>query len=227
VRAEISVIIPTLNAEAGLPRCLTSLIEGLTAGIVKELVISDGGSSDATLKIADDAGAHVVQGPPSRGRQLRRGVAAARGQWLLVLHADTTLSPGWSEAVASHIASSSAPAHFRLAYRAGGVMPSLVAGWANLRSWLFGLPYGDQGLLMLRSDYDRSGGYPDQPLMEDVALVRGLPRAPVALAAVATTSADRYLRDGWFRRGGRNLWTLARYTAGADPDRLVRDEDRR
>ncbi|MCV6585230.1 MAG: TIGR04283 family arsenosugar biosynthesis glycosyltransferase [Marinibacterium sp.] len=219
--AQLSVVIPTLNAERGLPGCVSALIEGLLAGHIRELVISDGGSTDATLQIADDAGATVVHGPASRGGQLRRGVAATRGDWVLVLHADTELEPGWIEHVASHMQTASRPAHFRLAFRASGVMPGLVAGWANLRSGLFALPYGDQGLLVPRALYDAAGGYPDQPLMEDVALIRRLGRPLVALPVTARTCAQRYQQAGWLRRGARNLWTLLRYAAGTPPERLA------
>ena len=219
--AQISVIVPTLNAEAGLPDTLAALIEGLSAGLIRELIVSDGGSTDATAEIADEAGAVWLTGPASRGGQLRRAAAAARGRWLLVLHADTVLEPGWSVAVAAHLASGGGrPACFRLGFRAGGVMPVWVAGWANLRTVLFGLPYGDQGLLLRREDYDRAGGYPDAPLMEDVALVRALDRRPTILPVRATTSAERYIRTGWLRRGARNLWTLVRYLGGADPKDL-------
>ncbi|MBC6408371.1 MAG: TIGR04283 family arsenosugar biosynthesis glycosyltransferase [Rhodobacteraceae bacterium] len=219
--AKISIVIPTLNAEADLPRCLISLMEGLREGMIRELIIADGGSTDLTLDIAEDAGAEIVSSAPSRGGQLRRGVAATKGAWVLVLHADTVLSPGWAEAVAMHVAHSRDPAYFRLAFRAPGWMPVWVAGWANLRSAIWGLPYGDQGLLVTRAQYEAAGGFPDQPLMEDVALARRLGCPLVALSAVATTSADRYLRDGWFRRGARNLWTLTRYRFGADPKDLV------
>ena len=98
-----------------------------------------------------------------------------------------------------------------------------MAGWANLRSRWFGLPYGDQGLLIHRSLYRTVGGYPEQPLMEDVAIARSLGRARLTgLNAVARTGADRYLRDGWLRRGARNLWTLARYFLGASPEALAK-----
>lgn len=219
--AEISVVVPTLDAEKTLPGCLTALMEGLTAGLIRELVVSDGGSGDATLRVADEAGAIIVTGPASRGGQLRRGVEATQGSWILVLHADTELAPGWAAEVADHLANARGPAHFRLRFRASGLLPGWVAGWANLRSAVFGLPYGDQGLLVRRRDYDRAGGYPDQPLMEDVALVRALDGPLTRLAADAVTSAERYQRSGWLRRGARNLWTLTRYMAGADPARLA------
>lgn len=225
MRAPISVIIPTLNAEADLARCLASLGEGLAAGLIRELVISDGESGDATRAIAEAAGAEVVCGAAGRGGQLRRGAAAAKGVWLLVIHADTELSAGWVEEVQAHITTERA-ACFRLAFRTKGRAARFVAGWANLRSRVFGLPYGDQGLLVSRAAYDAAGGYPDWPLMEDVALVRRLPRVRL-LRSTACTGADRYLRDGWFRRGARNLWALARYFCGVSPETLGQEYHRR
>lgn len=219
MRAPISLVIPTLNAQAGLPQCLAALTEGLHEGLIRELIVTDGGSEDATLDVAEAAGAVIVTGPASRGGQLRRGIEAARGDWLLVIHADTVLEPGWTRAV--HAALDEGGAwFFRLRFDAKGPCPALVAGWANLRSKALGLPYGDQGLLVPVSDYNAAGGYPDVPLMEDVALVRALGRVR-ALEAVAVTSAERYRRQGWLRRGARNLLTLARYLSGTDPERLV------
>ncbi|MEX0339606.1 MAG: TIGR04283 family arsenosugar biosynthesis glycosyltransferase [Arenibacterium sp.] len=220
--AQISIVIPTLNAEDSLADCLSALIEGLMAGLIRELIISDGGSTDKTAVIADEAGAVLIHGPASRGGQLRRGAAVARSDWLLVVHADTVLAPGWADAVAAHLKHGQGPACFRLKFRAQGLAPNIVAGWANLRTSLFDLPYGDQGLLVPRKLYDAAGGYPDQPLMEDVALVRALKPRPVLLPSIALTSAERYIRAGWLRRGARNLWTLMRYFSGADPQSLDR-----
>lgn len=221
MRAPISVIIPTLNAADHLPACLGALGEGLQAGLIRELVVSDGGSQDSTRAIAEAAGARLVTGPASRGGQIRRGVATAEGRWLLVLHADTLLAPGWTEPVMAGLTPPGAW-HFRLAFDAPGLAPRLVAGWANLRARLFYLPYGDQGLLIDRATLEAVGGYPDMPLMEDVALARRLRRTMRLLPATAVTSADKYRSQGWLRRGTRNLWTLTRYLAGADPDTLAR-----
>lgn len=220
--APVSIVVPTLNAADELPACLEHLMEGLAAGLICELIVSDGGSTDETRAIAHSAGAEWISGAPSRGGQLRRGCAAARGEWLLVLHADTHLAPGWADDLAQHLQSGQGtPACFRLRFRARGGMPALVAGWANLRTRLFGLPYGDQGLLVRRDAYEAAGGYPDQPLMEDVALVRRL-SGLVLLPGVALTSAARYQRAGWLRRGARNLWTLLRYFAGVSAERLAK-----
>lgn len=220
--AKLSIVIPTLAAEVTLPRVFAALMEGLPTGLIREVIVTDGGSGDRTLDIAEEAGAVVLQGSPSRGGQLRRGCAVARGEWILILHADTVLDAGWSEVVSDHIASSERAAVFRLAFAARGLGPAWVAGWANLRTRFLGLPYGDQGLLIRSEDYETAGGYPDQPLMEDVHLVRALPAPPVLLPSGAVTGADRYLRDGWFGRGARNLWTLLRYFGGVSPERLAR-----
>ncbi len=222
--APLSVIIPTLNAAHVLPETLAALMEGVDAGVIRELVISDGGSEDATIAIAEEAGGRVLTGSRGRGAQLRQAAEAARGDWLLLLHADTWLSPGWTDAVTSHMAGSGeSVGYFRLAFRARGIFPRLVAEWANLRSRLFGLPYGDQGLLIHRDLLERIGGVPPLDLMEDVALVRALKGRLLSLPAVALTSAERYEQDGWIRRGARNLWTLIRYLLGADPAKLARD----
>ena len=221
MRAPISVVIPTLNAEQSLPETLRSLVEGLEAGLIRELIISDGGSEDASGAIAQAWGAEVITGPPSRGGQLRRGCAAARGEWLLVLHADTQLSEGWSKTVLPHLASSQTAGWFRLRFDGGGWPGRLVAGWANLRSRA-GLPYGDQGLLLPRALYEHVGGFDDVPLMEDVRIARALKGHLQGLDAFAITSAAKYHQQGWLRRGSRNLLTLIRYFLGRDVEALAR-----
>ncbi|MCT4610108.1 MAG: TIGR04283 family arsenosugar biosynthesis glycosyltransferase [Pelagimonas sp.] len=221
MRAPISVIIPTLNAQAGLPACLSALGEGLNEGLIRELILSDGGSTDETLRIAESAGAELVQGAPSRGGQLRRGADAAQGDWLLFLHADTVLKPGWSAEVIAALPQNGAY-YFQLRFDQKGFAARFVAGWANLRSRMFGLPYGDQALLIDRASYDAVGGYADIPLMEDVAMARALKGQLQGLPAIAETSAQKYQRQGWLKRGGRNLGLLLRYLTGADPEDLAR-----
>lgn len=224
MRAAVSIVIPTLNAGESLPGCLAALFEGLEAGVIREVVIADGGSTGATLPIAQAAGAMVTQGAASRGGQLRQGAAAARGEWLLFLHADTRLEPGWSAAVRDHI--SEAPERagwFTLRFDVPGAAARIVASWANLRARLFGLPFGDQGLLISRALHDAVGGFADIALMEDVAMARSLGRRRLRrLPAIARTSARRYAREGWLRRGARNLVLQIRFFAGACPERLSR-----
>jgi rSAM/selenodomain-associated transferase 2 len=221
--APVSVLIPTLNAAAGLPGCLAALMPGLAAGLIAELIVSDGGSADATVVIAGTAGARIVAGPAGRGGQLRRGAAAARGDWLLVVHADTRLGPGWADAAARHMATRPDRAgYFRLRFDAAGPGPRIVAGWGNARSRALDLPFGDQGLLIPRGLYDATGGYPDIPLMEDLALARALRGRLAAIDAEAATGFARYRARGWVRQGAANLWRQARFLAGADPAALAR-----
>ena len=220
MRAPISVIVPTLNAAEQLPACLNALMEGLEAGLIRELIVSDGGSEDATGAIAQAWGAEVLHGPASRGGQLRRACAEVKADWLLVLHADTVLQPGWTKAIKGHLLKPDRAGWFRLKFDRGGPAARLVAGWANLRS-RFGLPYGDQGLLISNALYHRVGGYPDQPLMEDVAMSRALKGRLDRIDATAVTSAEKYARQGWTRRGMKNLWCLLRYLTGADTAALA------
>ncbi len=221
MRAKLSVIVPVLDAEAGLPTLLAGLIEGVEAGLIRELILTDGGSVDATAEIAEEVGALWCAGPPSRGGQLLRGAALAGGDWLLFLHADSALPRGWVQAVLAQMADGR-PGYFRLAFDGRGLPGRIVAGWANLRSRALRLPYGDQGLLISRAEYDAVGGYRDIPLMEDVAMARALGRRLTAMPALLCTSAARYRQQGWLRRGGRNLALLLRYLAGADPEDLRR-----
>lgn len=221
--APLTVVVPTLNAEAALRELLPDVFAGVAAGLVREVILTDGGSADETCRLAEAVGARLVAGPAGRGGQLRRGCEDARGEWLLVLHADTRLPEAWVEVVEAAMAEPDKAHAFRLSFRAEGLAPRVVAAWANLRSRFFGLPYGDQGLLITRDLYRAVGGYPEIPLMEDVALVRALRGRIALLPASVTTSAERYRAEGWIRRGGRNLRTLARYLAGAPPERLARD----
>lgn len=218
MRAALSIVIPTLNAESVLPACLASLLPGVEAGLVREVVIADGGSDDATQVIADEVGAIWVPGPAGRGGQLARGVAVAGGDWLLVLHADAGLGEDWVAAVQAGMARGG-PGYFRLRFRARGPGPRIVGAWANLRARL-GLPFGDQGLLVSRADYVAAGGYRDIPLMEDMALARALVR-PRPLDAVIETGWTRY-EGRWLRQGAGNLVRQIRFMLGADPARLAR-----
>ena len=197
---------------------------GLEAGLIREVILSDGGSQDATCEIADAAGCAIVTGSAGRAKQLIAGSNAARGDWLIFLHADTALSRDWPERVSAHIdAGTERAAAFTLVFRSDAREAKWLAGRANRRARWFGLPYGDQGLLISRALYDEVGGYPDIPLMEDVALVRAIGRKRLSLlTAEARTSAAKYERDGWRRRAYRNAWLLTRYLLGASPEKLAR-----
>lgn len=213
----LSVVVPALNAAEMLPRTLEAIAK---AG---ERIVVDGGSTDGTAALAGAAGARVVPSPPGRGVQLIAGAEAARGDWLLFLHADTVPGPRWREAAAAHMAGHpGAAAIFRFRLDAAAWQARFIERGVALRTRL-GLPYGDQGLLVSRRLYDAVGGYRPLPLMEDVDLVRRLGRRRLRLLDEdAVTSADRWRRDGWLRRSARNLAVLAAWRAGISPERLAR-----
>ncbi len=225
----ISVIIPALNAERHLPASLTALVPAAIDGIVREVIVVDGGSLDATRRIADQSGAEIIDAAPGRGGQLTQGAKRARFPWLLFLHADTVLQNGWeSDAVAFMRGVDlgerpRAAAVFRFRLDDKGFAPRALETIVRARCSLLGLPYGDQGLLISRRLFDEIGGYKDLPIMEDVDIVRRLGRKRVAfLDAIATTSADRYQCDGYVARSLRNQVCLALYGAGLPIDRIAR-----
>ena len=209
---DIDVVIPTLNAARFLAPTLDSL-HGFA------VTVCDGGSRDDTTTIARQAGATVVVSEPGRGRQLTDGAAAGNAPWLLFLHADTTLSPGWAAVARRFMADGTSKAgYFRLRFDSTDPRARRLERLVAWRSRALGLPYGDQGLLIARAFYQQLGGFRALPLMEDVDLVRRIGRRNlVPLDADAVTSAERYERDGWLARPIRNLGCLALYFAGLSP----------
>lgn len=220
----LSVVIPTRNAAATLPDTLACLVEGVLANLIAEVIITDGGSNDTTTVIAEDAGARIITGAPGRGGQLHRGACAAKTEWLYFLHADTLLNRGWSIAVQEHIDTYPAYAGYgQLRYRAHGLSPAIIAWGSNKRARWFGLPYGDQGLLISRDVYCAVGGYPHYPLMEDIAIAGALRKQKRLrrLAVQASTAADRY-QGRWWRNAFFNISLLMRYFLGSDPEKLAK-----
>lgn len=229
----ISVIIPTLQAEEDISDILVALMPAVMEGLIKEVIVSDGGSDDNSYEICDAMGAVFITGKAGRGYQLAAGGKMAQGKWLLFLHNDTHLEEGWVEAVqdfirdahfemerqAENIASQAA--YFRFGLDAKGVMPFLIEKAVALRCRFLGLPYGDQGLLISKAFYDQLGGYDEIPLLEDVVMVRKIgAKSLTCLPAIAKTSARRYHQDGYFKRIGRNFLCIMLYFAGVAPEKI-------
>lgn len=225
----LSVIIPTLNAEATLPATLTALIPATIEGVVKEVIIVDGGSRDRTKEIGDSAGAVMLDAERGRGMQLAAGAAIARHPWLLFLHADTVLARDWEVEASAFIekvdlgSRRPAAAAFRFQLDDEGLGAAVVEAGVALRCRLFRLPYGDQGLLIPAQLYQEIGGFGQMPLLEDVDIIRRLGRRRVhLLRSAAITSARRYQADGYTRRVLRNWTCLAMYAVGVPIARIVK-----
>jgi rSAM/selenodomain-associated transferase 2 len=217
----ISVIIPTLNAEATLAATLAALVPAAVDGLIREVVVVDGHSTDRTAAIAEEAGATLIACAGGRGAQLKAGAALARFPWLLFLHADTELELGWEREAASFMEAvergrrAPAAAAFRFALDDAGFRPRLLERLVAVRCGLLRLPYGDQGLLMPASLYAEVGGFAPIVLMEDVDMARRLGRRRIALLRTrAVTSPVRYRRDGYLRRSLRNQLCLMLYVLG-------------
>lgn len=215
---KISVVIPTLNAAATLSATIGSL------GPVADLVVADGGSTDDTAAVARAAGARLITAPRGRGTQIAAGIATARQDWLLLLHADTTLDPAWRAVAGAHMRDRPDEAgYFHFALRGGDPRARRLERMVAWRCRVLALPYGDQGLLIHRRVLDAAGGMRPLPLMEDVDLVRRLGRGRLrALDANAVTSAAKWERDGWTRRSARNLLCLGLWFLGVPPGQIAR-----
>lgn len=219
----LAIIIPALNAESSIAATLQAVFANDLPQL--EVLVVDGGSTDATRLLSTDGGAKVIECAPGRGRQLALGAGSTEAGWLLFLHADTVLPDDWEQHVSRFITAprnAEYAAYFKLRFDDPSPGSRRVATLANWRAKVWGLPYGDQGLLIQRDLYTDMGGYQtDMDLMEDVDLVRRLgPMRLKSLRATVTTSAAKYVAGGWWARPMRNLLCLGLFLAGA-PKRWV------
>jgi glycosyltransferase involved in cell wall biosynthesis len=216
----LSVVIPAMNDASGLSRTLAAVFPGMTDGLVRQVIVADGGSTDSTAALAGDAGVELVQSQPGRGHQLKLGAEAARHPWLLFLHAGTVLDEGWHRHAARFIAMVNdgtrplAASAFRYGVDDTGVRPRLIEYAVSIWCTVTKLPFGEQGLLIPRLLYDRAGGYQPLPAMEDVDLVRRLSRSERAMfSSRAVIDAVDYQRDGYLARSGHRAVRLTKYFA--------------
>lgn len=218
--ATVSVVIAALNEAAAVGAAVASAVRQ-----AHEVIVVDGGSSDATCAHAVAAGAAVLTAAGGRAAQLNAGAAAATGAILLFLHADTRLPVDWADAVRVALADEgTALAAFRLGIDAPRTIERLLSAAANIRSRRLRLPYGDQGLAVRRATFAALGGFRPLPIMDDydfVCRARALGRIETLPLAVAT-SARRWRRLGVVRSTLRNQLIVAGWHAGVDPARLAR-----
>lgn len=218
----LSVIVPALNEAEGIAETLRALGPLRERGA--EVVVVDGGSTDATRETAAPLADRVLRAERGRALQQNAGAAAARGEVLLFLHADTRLPEGADEAVRTALSRAGA-CWGRFDVRLSGSRPVLrvVERLISLRSHLSGIATGDQAIFVRRELFARVGGFPEIPLMEDVALSRLLRRAgrPARVRRPVVTSSRRWERRGVWRTIFL-MWRLRlEYWLGADPLRLA------
>ena len=222
--AGLSVVVPVLNEARHLPFLLADLQRWPDA---LQIVVVDGGSTDKTIQVAHQGGAQVVQSPvQGRGQQLQRGLQLSQHSWLMVLHADSRLSQHWVDHVQRVLSMARGRQQawafdFRVDQRRP--MLKLLEWCVALRSRWGQMPYGDQGLLIHRSLYERVGGYRSLALMEDVDLIQRLQQISRigALGCALTTSARRWNHRGVLNQAWNNAQLRRRWKNGEDAEQLI------
>jgi rSAM/selenodomain-associated transferase 2/rSAM/selenodomain-associated transferase 1 len=216
----VSVIIPALNEE----RHIAATLRAVAQSLCHELIVVDGGSTDATVQRAKEAGVTVLASKPGRARQMNAGAAQAEGGSLLFLHADTLPPPRWAEVVCRTLRSPGVVAGafgFRIAGNLAG--KSFIEWATGFRSRWLQRPYGDQGLFLAKALFEEMGGFADLPIMEDYEFSARLRRRGriITVGEAALTSPRRWEALGVLRTTLRNQWMLAGYHLGVSPERLA------
>jgi rSAM/selenodomain-associated transferase 2 len=219
--ARLSIIVPVLD-EAPLIGAALQALSGLRARGV-EVVVADGGSRDGTPACCAGLADQVLAAPRGRARQMNAGARAASGTLLLFLHADTRLPPQACDLVDDAL-SARAWGRFDVAIEGRAPMLRVVAALMNLRSRATGIATGDQAMFMRRDAFDAVGGFPEQPLMEDIEMSRRLLQLgrPACLSRQVVTSGRRWERHGVWRTIAL-MWRLRwLYWRGVPAEQLAR-----
>ncbi|RMH12559.1 MAG: glycosyltransferase, partial [Gemmatimonadetes bacterium] len=217
----LGIVVPTLNEAAHLPALLSDLRH---LEVAYTVVVADGGSTDDTRGLAASAGCRVIVAPPGRARQMNAGARVLDTPWLCFLHADARLDRAARAALEDHVRTGGdEAAYFRFRIGARGAFWRFIEFGQAVRERLGGLAYGDQGLIVPRARFEAAGGYPDEPLLEDVLLLRALRRqgAVRRLPAALDTSPRRYREQGRWRQWLRNTFVIGAFLAGVPPARLA------
>jgi rSAM/selenodomain-associated transferase 2 len=234
----ISVIIPTLNEESALEHTLKSIGRGV------EIIVSDAGSHDSTIKVASRFTKKIILSERGRGSQMDRGAREAKGDVLLFLHADTKLPEDWRERVAETLKDDKViGGGFRLKidsknpptppFTKGGkgrlvsyrnISFRIIEAMANMRSRYLGLIYGDQAIFARRDAFFAVGGFMGLPLMEDVDFIKRLKKKGkvVLLDADVSTSSKHWEKKGIIMTTLRNWIFLGLYYLGISPEKLYK-----
>jgi len=206
----ISAVIPALDEGPRIRRTLESLMGGTNV----EVIVADAGSADETVDIARASGAKVISAQKGRASQMNEGACHASGRILFFVHADTVVPPGYDRDIRFALKDDErAAGAFGLRFDASSVGLTIIEKGADMRNRMLRLPYGDQGLFMPAGFFHELGGFPDMPILEDVAIVSEIRKKGrlVILPARVTTSARRYEALGVFRTWLMNQLVYAGY----------------
>jgi len=222
--SRLSIIMPVLNEGEGIAATLDALIDLRLLGV--EVVVVDGGSRDATVQRARLRATKVIRAPRGRAMQMNAGAKAATGDTLLFLHADTRLPWRSHRLVLDGLVRSGRQwGRFDVKIAGQSSLLKIIAMLMNLRSRISGIATGDQAMFVKRDVFFACGGFPELPLMEDVALSKLLKRKgrPLCLRPRAVTSGRRWEMHGVMRTIVL-MWKLRlAYFAGADPGKLAEE----
>jgi rSAM/selenodomain-associated transferase 2 len=222
VNRALSIVVPVLNEAAGIEVALAALAPLRERGC--ELIVVDGGSRDDTVARARPLADRLIEGPRGRARQMNAGAMAAATPRLLFLHADTRLPERADELIAASLAAHpKAWGRFDVVIEGRSRMLPVIAALMNRRSRWSGIATGDQAMFMTRAAFEAVGGFPDQPLMEDVEMSMRLKRArrPACLRERVVTSGRRWEQRGVWRTIVLMWWLRLLYALGASADRLA------
>ena len=219
----LSIIIPVLNEAETLAARLAALQALRERGV--EVIVVDGGSADDSAGRAAPLADRVITAPRGRGRQMNAGAERATGEVLLFLHADTVLPDLATERIEAAVTGGALWGRFDVRIDGASVMLPIVAALMNGRSRLTGIATGDQAIFATREAFARVGGFPDIPLMEDIAFSSAMRRIarPACLTEKVTTSGRRWEKHGVWRTILTMWWLRLRFWLGASPQALARE----
>ncbi len=218
---KLSIVVPILNEAEQLPDLLGHLLPFAHLGA--QIILVDGGSHDGSADMATAAGFAVIESPPGRAKQMNTGAHASTGEVLLFLHADTRLPDGAMLAIERAMRTHQW-GRFDVHIVGRPLLLRLVAALMNWRSRLSGIATGDQGIFVRRCLFDDFGGYPEQPLMEDIDLCRRLKKIgkPACLRLRVFTSGRRWEQRGVWRTILLMWWLRWRYWQGTPVEDLAK-----
>ncbi len=218
--AKFSVIISTLNEENYIGKTIGNL---LSFKKKPEIIIIDGGSNDETINIVKKFNLKIIHSKKGRGEQLNKGGKNANGEILVFLHADTRLPENAFELIEKYFENPETKiALFKLGFDSDNILLNFYTRFTSVDSVF--TSFGDQAIIIRKEFYYKLGGFPDQPIFEDVELLRKARKITrvIKLPAAVITSARRFNKQGIIKTQLKNVYYFALYFMGVKPDKLYK-----